>query len=465
MFGIRVEGITPRPHSGNGISEALTYDKRFRLLTEAATKTPTTIYSLGLSYTPNGNVLAGNDSVNGNWTYGYDAFNRLTSAAATGQAYTYDYDRFGNRWHQNGPHALSVSFSGNNNRMDGFSYDAAGNLLYDGVHTYKYDAENRLAGLDGQFGLGGPVYIYDADGLRSFHHNNGGWSEPLYDLAGRIFLDQPQGRTEIYAAGRHLATYYGGRGGATYFNHADWLGTARARSTVAGSVCETITSLPFGDAQTITSSCADPSPMHFTDQERDTESGLDHLGARYDSSQYGRFMTPDPAGNAATCSLYPQTQNRYAYVTNNPVNRTDPSGLFGIGDGGGDFPSPPPIGIPFPIFPGGGGGSQEPAPPTPHPVFGLPNPLILLSNFTSSTGKSCARQALEACKSAGGPLFAAALISEEVCVEACALAGPGFPECAAACVAAATIVEHVALAACGVAAIATYARCKFLEGR
>ena len=79
--------------------------------------------------------MTGNDSVNGNWAYSYDAFNRLISASATGQPYTYDYDRFGNRWHQNGPHALSVSFSGNNNRMDGMSYDAAGNLLNDGVHT------------------------------------------------------------------------------------------------------------------------------------------------------------------------------------------------------------------------------------------------------------------------------------------------------------------------------------------
>ena len=31
----------------------------------------------------------------------------------------------------------------------------------------------------------------------------------------------------------------------------------------------------------------------FTGKERDSESGLDNFGARYDSSQYGRFMTPD----------------------------------------------------------------------------------------------------------------------------------------------------------------------------
>lgn len=33
----------------------------------------------------------------------------------------------------------------------------------------------------------------------------------------------------------------------------------------------------------------------FTGKERDTESGLDNFGARYDASSMGRFMTPDPA--------------------------------------------------------------------------------------------------------------------------------------------------------------------------
>ncbi|MHB8753517.1 MAG: RHS repeat-associated core domain-containing protein [Candidatus Acidiferrales bacterium] len=32
----------------------------------------------------------------------------------------------------------------------------------------------------------------------------------------------------------------------------------------------------------------------FTGKERDSESGLDNFGARYHSSQLGRFMSPDP---------------------------------------------------------------------------------------------------------------------------------------------------------------------------
>src|SRR5882762_6561514 len=62
----------------------------------------------------------------------------------------------------------------------------------------------------------------------------------------------------------------------------------------------------------------------FTGKERDSESGLDNFGARYDSSSLGRFMSPDPMGGHQED---PQTLNRYAYVRNNPLNLTDPTGL------------------------------------------------------------------------------------------------------------------------------------------
>ena len=47
----------------------------------------------------------------------------------------------------------------------------------------------------------------------------------------------------------------------------------------------------------------------------------------------GRWLTPDPAGLAAVDLTNPQSWNMYAYVNNNPVSASDPSGL---GCGGKD---------------------------------------------------------------------------------------------------------------------------------
>jgi RHS repeat-associated protein len=65
----------------------------------------------------------------------------------------------------------------------------------------------------------------------------------------------------------------------------------------------------------------------FTGKERDSESGLDNFGKRYHASSLGRFMTPDPLLNSGRPDN-PQTWNRYAYVLNNPVRFTDPTGLY-----------------------------------------------------------------------------------------------------------------------------------------
>jgi len=68
----------------------------------------------------------------------------------------------------------------------------------------------------------------------------------------------------------------------------------------------------------------------FTGKERDSESGLDNFGARYNSSSIGRFMTPDWSARPTSVPFAdlanPQSLNLYSYVTNNPLNRTDPLG-------------------------------------------------------------------------------------------------------------------------------------------
>ena len=72
-------------------------------------------------------------------------------------------------------------------------------------------------------------------------------------------------------------------------------------------------------------SVASESHCKFTGKERDSESGLDNFGARYYASNMGRFLSPDLiAGTLAS----PQSLNKYAYVLNNPLIATDPTGML-----------------------------------------------------------------------------------------------------------------------------------------
>jgi RHS repeat-associated protein len=291
-----------------------------------STQTPTTPYSVALTFMPNGDVATANDNVNGNWTYAYDGFNRLASSSKTGASYTYAYDRYGNRWQQNGPNSSILTFSSGNNRADQFSYDAAGNQLNDGQgHSFTYDAENRIITVGSNVS-----YIYDGAGQRIRKTVTGTSTDFLYDLADHIVVEMDSSagwnRGEVFAGAVHVATY---ANSSTYFAHSDWLGTERSRTQVNGQICETISSLPFGDGATTSGSCY-PSPILFTGKERDVETGLDYFGARYYSSGLGRFITPDWAAKPAAVPYAalgdPQSLNLYMYVRNIPTSQIDRDG-------------------------------------------------------------------------------------------------------------------------------------------
>ena len=74
----------------------------------------------------------------------------------------------------------------------------------------------------------------------------------------------------------------------------------------------------------------------FTGYEADAETGLYFAQARYQSPVQGRFTSVDPMGRSASLTD-PQTQNRYSYVLNNPVNFTDPNGMMTMIDASMNF--------------------------------------------------------------------------------------------------------------------------------
>jgi len=307
---------------------------------EGGQNTPLYNWAIG-SYAPNGDVLAVTDSVMGAWAYTYDDMNRLTSGVASsgpdsGMSVAWLYDRYGNRWSQSATGSgsavqTSFTFTGNNNRIDQYSsnYDADGNLLKDANNTYTYDAENRIATVNGA-----ESYIYDATGARVAKLTSGAASSVYILGTGGQQITEVNGsggwvHSNVYStAGRLLATYTPNSSSYSY-NLTDWLGTKRMQTTATGNQGEICTSLPFGDSLSCTGG-TDATEQHFTGKDRDTESGLDYFGARYLESSFGRFMTPDWAASPVAVPYAsfgdPATLNLYQYAHNSPNTDIDTDG-------------------------------------------------------------------------------------------------------------------------------------------
>lgn len=146
---------------------------------------------------------------------------------------------------------------------------------------------------------------------------------------------------------------------STHYFLADHLGTAQLELAEGGWPVYSGQFAPYGgellNGSPLTPGQPDGSSSNykFTGKERDSESGLDYFGARYYTSNMGRFMSPDwSAGPQAVpyADLSdPQSLNLYGYVRNNPLSRADPNGHWCIlGHGTTCTTVPPPPAPPAP---------------------------------------------------------------------------------------------------------------------
>ena len=151
---------------------------------------------------------------------------------------------------------------------------------------------------------------------------SGGASVSLY---AQIYL--PTGSTTARFDDGFLT---GASGLGVHYYHADHLGSARLMTDASGNQTWSATYLPFGQEW---NPQATTNHYKFTGYERDSESSLDYATARHYSSNFARFMSPDPLSGSPG---NPQSWNRYSYVNNNPLNATDPSGMCSEEDGYSD---------------------------------------------------------------------------------------------------------------------------------
>jgi RHS repeat-associated protein len=330
--------------AGNTVLASFGYSPtRLQLQTLGYSKGANTLFSLSYGYTQpnggnNGQVTSITDNLtsSNSLTFTYDALGRLTRGvtASLTAPNTWDvswvYDRYGNRTQQTETAGtLSVTnsnltFNTNNQPTSGFSFDLAGNTLDDAVtHNYVYDAQNRYVKLGTT-----AVNTYDASGLRVEKVTGG--STTVYVFSGKHVVAEytpsalPSAPTKeyIYLGSQLLATLDAG-GNPTY-RHPDLL-SARLFADTSGNVIGTQGHLPFGESWYSTGTV---DKWKFTSYERDTDTSLDYARMRLNSARLARFTTPDPYGGSIAPGN-PQSWNRYAYVTNDPVNFIDPNGLAG----------------------------------------------------------------------------------------------------------------------------------------
>ena len=300
----------------------------------------------------NGNVFQVLNNVDSTRSavYAYDALNRVaqantittTGSNCWGEVYTIDsWGSLTNRAGVSGmgscsTEGLSATATTKNQLSgNGAQYDAAGNITNDGIGNMPtYDAENRIV-TDAGF-----TYSYDADGTRMEKSTGSSgtmyWPGPSGTLA-ETNLTGTINEEYIYFNGERIARVDRPSGTVHYYfsNH---LGSHTMVTSAAGSCEQDIDYYPYGGA--IRDHCPTVAQHYkFTGKERDSESGLDYFGARFDASSMGRFMTPDPLpwphwqnGSKAERRRFveflanPQNFNMYSYVRNNPLNSIDPNG-------------------------------------------------------------------------------------------------------------------------------------------
>lgn len=270
-------------------------------------------------------------------TYSYDVASQLTGitymngATVVGDL-SYTYDVRGNRIGANGslastslPPAVSSAVYDQANRLTSWNgaaitYDANGNMLSDGTRTYTWDSRNRLISIAGpvaasfqydalgrriQKTVGGTTTAYLYDGLNPVQELSG--ATPTVNLLTGVNLDEFFRRTDS-TGDRDIIT--------------DALGSTLALADSAGTIQTSYAYDPYGN--TAQTGQASTNPFQYTGREND-ETGLFYYRARYYSPQLQRFIASDPIGLAGGI-------NTYAYVQNNPLRYSDPSGLV-IGSG------------------------------------------------------------------------------------------------------------------------------------
>jgi RHS repeat-associated protein len=305
--------------------------------------------------------------INGGRTlnYSYDSNNRLNAISEGSETFSFSYDQLDRRAGMTLPNGVSAAYSYDAaGRLTGIKYTKGSTVLRD--LTYTYDELGRRTSASGNPApeprdtatdtatvnalnqyttLNGKTLAYDANGNQSF--KNAVWDarDRLVSLSGpnltaSFTYDAFDRRTSKTVNGQTKTYHYDGadlisetgaeytfgpgideplkrKSGQNEYYLSDALGSVIGLADSNGAVKTSYNYSPFGKKQS--TGASSDNPFTFTGRE-DDGTGLYYYRARYYSPDQKRFIAADPLGFGGGDS------NFYAYVGNNPINFTDPTG-------------------------------------------------------------------------------------------------------------------------------------------
>ena len=309
---------------------------------------------LSYTYDDNGNIETIRKNGVLQETYHYDVLNQLVRAdsAAQNKSFVYAYDAGGNilsvKEYAYTTGALGTAVKTvNYGYTDGtwkdlltsyagqtITYDGIGNpLSYRDGLSMTWRNGRELASLT-KNGVTAS-YLYDESGLRT-KKTVGGVVTNYHVIDGRLYGEYTGSHRLLYMfdeAGTRYSFLYNG---STYYYVFNGQGDVIGITDGTGNMLARYTYDAWGKPLTITdgagadvsgnaSHIANVNPFRYRGYYYDKESGLYYVGSRYYDPQTGRFINADgyvSTGQGLTGN------NMFAYCGNDPINRSDPSGLF-----------------------------------------------------------------------------------------------------------------------------------------
>jgi RHS repeat-associated protein len=307
----------------NGIVTNYTYDGMSRLTGLRDIGPSATIFDRNYGYN-NSNQIQRITEIGRVRNFHYDDAGRLAGVSgATSEFYL--FDAVGNRTASQ----RSTSYMYDPSQFNqltasdtaSYAYDANGNVRTKAqgsdLWRFSWDFDNRLTSAATR--RQSVRYKYDALGRRFQRFVVGGTGNTKFIHDGAdVIADDDSGVLTKYLNGPGIdeKLRFERSGEARYFL-SDHLGSTEALTDASGRITSDTGYDSFGNAN------GDPATRYrFTGREFDELTGLHYYRARWYDADLGRFISEDPIGFAAG------DVNLYGYVENDPVNGTDPTGLY-----------------------------------------------------------------------------------------------------------------------------------------